>query len=83
MAQLGILGSILAQAAKDSESTVAALITSQQETIEKEVTPQKPDLQKIPGKGEGRKHSKRPRRTPRRSPQEASSKESSTPPTEA
>jgi len=79
MAQLGILGSILAQAAKDSESTVAALITSQQETIEKEATPKKPELQKIPGKGEGRKHSKRPRRTPKRPPQETSSPESSSP----
>ena len=79
MAQLGILGSLLAQAAKDSESTVAALITTQQETIEKEVTPKKPDLQTIPGKGEGRKHSKRPRRTPKRPPQDAPSSESSAP----
>ncbi|GAK51331.1 hypothetical protein U14_02574 [Candidatus Moduliflexus flocculans] len=83
MAQLGILGSILAQAAKNSESTVAALITSQQETIEKEVTPQKPDLQKIPGKGDGRKHSKRPRKPSRRPPQETPSNESPTTPTEA
>ncbi len=47
MQELGNLGSRLFQAAQESDSSVAALITTQKQTIEQEGTPK---LYAIPGK---------------------------------
>jgi hypothetical protein len=58
MQSLGNLGSILAQAAKESDSSLAVLITNQKQTIEKE---QKTRLQAVSEKNANRRRPKRRR----------------------
>lgn len=58
--QLGTLGSVLAQAAKDSDSSLADIINTKKQSIEKE---QQARLQKVAGKPASQKRParKRPR----------------------
>ena len=79
MSQLGVLGTMLAQAAKDSTSSVAELIATQKQTIEQEKTPEKPEFQKIPGKANPRKrpHGKRPPKMTKPAPESAPTPEPS------
>ena len=76
MPQLGILGNYLVRAAKDSDSSVATVITTQKQTIEKE---RKARLHKVSAKPMHRKRSgkKRPYQKKEGLSQESVSSESS------
>lgn len=64
MQHLGTLGSCLVRAAKESDSSVATLITTQRQTIEKEG---KPRLHKISGKKTAHdQHSRKKRPYPKK-----------------
>ena len=78
MQQLGTLGSRLVQAARESDSAVADLITTQKQSIEQE---RKAHLTKVAGKGNQWQPSgkKRPYSKKKSLPQTITSSESSEP----